>query len=86
MTFEAIQAAYFTSLAFVDSQVGRLLGSLGDTGHAQDTLVVYLGDNGYMLGQHGRFEKHCFYEPAVRIPLIVGWPGEIAASPRRRPG
>ncbi len=77
-----IQAAYFTSLAFVDSQVGRLLGSLGDTGHAQDTLVVYLGDNGYMLGQHGRFEKHCFYEPAVRIPLIVRWPGEIAASRR----
>ena len=47
-----------------------------------DTFVVYLGDNGYMLGQHGRFEKHCFYEPAVRIPLIVRWPGEIAASRR----
>jgi arylsulfatase A-like enzyme len=77
-----IQAAYFTSLAFVDSQVGRLIGSLDDTGHAQDTLVVYVGDNGYMLGQHGRFEKHCFYEPAVRIPLIVRWPGEIGGLRR----
>jgi len=77
-----IQAAYFTSLAFVDSQVGRLIGSLGDTGLANETLVVYVGDNGYMLGQHGRFEKHCLYEPAVRIPLIVRWPGQIGGSRR----
>ena len=40
-------------------------------------IVVYLGDNGYMLGQHGRFEKHCFYEPAVRVPLIFRWPGRL---------
>jgi arylsulfatase A-like enzyme len=77
-----VQAAYFTSLAFVDSQVGRLIGSLGDSGLAKETLVVYVGDNGYMLGQHGRFEKHCFYEPAVRIPLIVRWPGQIGGSRR----
>jgi arylsulfatase A-like enzyme len=77
-----IQAAYFTSLAFVDSQVGRLIGSLGDTGLANETLVIYVGDNGYMLGQHGRFEKHCLYEPAVRIPLIVRWPGQIGGSRR----
>ena len=77
-----IQAAYFTSLAFVDTQVGRLIESLGDTGLAKETLVVYLGDNGYMLGQHGRFEKHCFYEPAVRIPLIARWPDQIKGSRR----
>src|SRR5258708_35188097 len=35
-----------------------------------------------MLGQHGRFEKHCFYEPAVRIPLIVRWPDQIKGSRR----
>src|SRR6185437_9088956 len=39
--------------------------------------VVYLGDHGYMLGQHGRFEKHCFYEPAIRVPLLVRWPGRL---------
>ncbi len=39
--------------------------------------MVYLGDNGYMLGEHGRFEKHCFYEPAVRVPLIFRWPGHL---------
>jgi arylsulfatase A-like enzyme len=56
-----IQAAYYTSLSFVDAQVGRLIRGLDESKLSGRTLVVYLGDNGYMLGQHGRFEKHCFY-------------------------
>jgi arylsulfatase A-like enzyme len=77
-----IQAAYFTSLSFVDAQVGRLVKALDATGLSGRTLIVYVGDNGYMLGQHGRFEKHCFYEPAVRVPLIMRWPGHLAAGSR----
>ena len=76
----AIQAAYYTSLSFVDSQVGRVVAALDDAGHADDTVVVYLGDNGYMLGEHGRFEKHCFYDPAVRVPLVFRWPGRLPAG------
>jgi choline-sulfatase len=79
---QGIQAAYHTSLAFVDSQVGRLVQGLDQMGLSQKTLVVYVGDNGYMLGQHGRFEKHCFYEPAVRIPLILRWPGHLSHDRR----
>jgi choline-sulfatase len=75
-----IQAAYYTSLSFVDSQIGRLIRGLDDLNLSDRTLVVYVGDNGYMLGQHGRFEKHCLYEPAVRIPLIVRWTGSITAG------
>ncbi len=77
-----IQAAYFTSLSFVDAQVGRLVRELDSTDLRERTLVVYVGDNGYMLGQHGRFEKHCMYEPAVRIPLIMRWPGHVPAGQR----
>jgi len=77
-----IQAAYYTSLSFMDSQVGRLIRALDESGLSSQTLVVYVGDNGYMLGQHGRFEKHCFYEPAVRIPLIMRWPGQISGNRR----
>jgi choline-sulfatase len=72
-----IQAAYFTSLSFMDHQIGRLIDALDQAGLSSQTLVVYLGDNGLMLGQHGRFEKHCFYEPAVRIPLVMRWPDHI---------
>ncbi|MHB1558322.1 MAG: sulfatase family protein [Isosphaeraceae bacterium] len=77
-----IQAAYYTSLSYVDAQVGRLIRGLDAAGLSDNTLVLYVGDNGYMLGQHGRFEKHCLYEPAVRIPLIVRCPG-IVPSGRR---
>jgi arylsulfatase A-like enzyme len=75
--FQGIQAAYYTSLSFLDSQVGRLIRALDDSGLGRDTLVVFLGDNGYMLGQHGRVEKNCFYEPAVRVPLILRRPGHL---------
>ncbi len=77
-----IQAAYYTSLAFLDHEVGRVLDALDTSEQAKNTVVVYLGDNGYMCGQHGRFEKHCFYEPAVRVPLILRWPGRLPEGRR----
>ena len=80
--FCGIQAAYYTSLSFMDSEIGRLIDALDETGLSSQTLVVYVGDNGYMLGQHGRFEKHCFYEPAVRIPVIMRWPEHIPRNVR----
>ena len=79
---QAIQAAYFTSLSFLDHEVGRVLDALDRNGLADDTVVVFLGDNGYMLGEHGRFEKHCFYEPAVRVPLLVRWKGHLPQGRR----
>jgi choline-sulfatase len=77
-----IQAAYYTSLSYVDHQVGRVLDALDASGLSKNTLVVYVGDNGYMLGQHGRIEKHCFYEPSVRVPLIMRWPGHLPENRR----
>ena len=77
---KGIQVSYYTSISYLDSQVGRVLDALDASGLAHDTIVVYLGDNGYMLGQHGRFEKHCSFEPAVRVPLIVRWPGHLEAG------
>jgi len=72
-----IIAAYYTSVTFLDRNVGLVLARLRELDLEKNTLVVYMGDNGYCLGQHGRFEKHCCYEPAIRIPLILRWPGRI---------
>ena len=77
---QGIQAAYYTSLAFLDRQVGRVLDAVDAFGLGPDTLVVYVGDNGYLLGQHGRFEKHCMYEQAVRVPLLMRWTGRLPAD------
>ncbi len=73
--FLNIQRAYFTSLSFLDEQVGRLVRGLDASGVGANTVVVYLGDNGYMLGKHGRFEKHCMYDAATRVPLLIRAPG-----------
>jgi choline-sulfatase len=74
---QGIIAAYHTSVEYLDRNVGVVLDALKESGRDRDTVVVFIGDHGYMLGQHGRFEKHCCYEPAVRAPLIVRWPGHV---------
>jgi choline-sulfatase len=72
-----ITAAYYTSTYFLDRNIGRVLDLLKKYNLEEDTFVVYLGDNGYCLGHHGRFEKHTGYEPALRVPLILRFPGRI---------
>src|SRR5881628_454149 len=74
---QGITAAYYTSVEFLDQNVGRVLAALEESGQAQNTLVIFLGDNGYLLGQHGRFEKHCGYEEAIRCPLLFRFPGRV---------
>lgn len=68
---QGIIAAYHTSVEFLDKNVGLVLDALKRSGKEENTLILYTGDHGYMLGQHGRFEKHCCYEPAVRSPLFI---------------
>jgi choline-sulfatase len=75
-----IQASYYTSTEYVDWCIGQVLGALEESGQADNTLVVYIGDHGYCLGHHGRFEKHCMYEQAIRAPLIVRYPKTVKAG------
>jgi choline-sulfatase len=77
---QGITAAYFTSMEYLDRNIGRVLKALKDAGRENDTIVVLTGDHGYMLGHHGRFEKHCCYEPAIRAPLIFRIPGVTKAG------
>jgi arylsulfatase A-like enzyme len=72
-----IAAAYYTSVRFLDRNLGIVLNRLRELNLEEETLVVYLADHGYCLGQHGRFEKHCGYDPALHVPLILRWPGRI---------
>jgi len=81
---QGIIASYYTATAYLDLNVGRVLSAIDELGLRDETLVVYLGDNGYHLGQHGRFEKHCLYERAVRVPLVMRFPGRISADTSTR--
>jgi choline-sulfatase len=72
-----INAAYYTSVSFLDRNIGRVLAALRRLNLEDDTFVVYMADHGYNLGHHGRFEKHCGYDQAMRVPLIMRYPGRI---------
>lgn len=71
-----IIAAYWAMCDLIDSQVGRLLDALEESGQAENTIVIFMSDHGEMLGDHGFYLKgpH-FYEPAIHVPLIVAGPG-----------
>ncbi len=77
---QGIQAAYATSTEFMDRNVGIVLEAVDRSLAASDTIVLFTSDHGYLLGQHGRFEKHCCFEPAVRAALLIRKPGLIAAA------
>lgn len=66
-----IIAAYYSSTEYLDKNIGLVLDALDSAGLADDTLVVYLSDNGYLLNEHKRFEKHTMWEEAIRQPMIV---------------
>ncbi len=69
--------AYFACMAFTDAQVGRVLDTLDRLGLANDTIVVFLGDNGYQLGEHGWWNKNTNFELSARVPLILRVPGAM---------
>jgi len=73
-------AGYYAHITAIDVQMKRLLDALDASGAAADTIVVYSSDHGDMLGSHGMSKKEQPWEEAIRIPLIVRWPGRIPAG------
>ncbi len=67
-------AGYFACLTAMDENVGRLLGALDELGLAENTVVVFAGDNGYYLGEHGLGDKRSAYDESLRIPLLLRYP------------
>ena len=68
-------ADYYGIIAHLDEQVGRLLDALEETGQLDSTIIVFSGDNGLAVGQHGLMGKQNLYEHSVRVPLIFSGPG-----------
>ncbi|NEE03826.1 sulfatase family protein [Phytoactinopolyspora halotolerans] len=79
-----VRQAYYAMVSLVDDEVGRILDALDETGQADNTIVVFTSDHGEMLGDHQLMLKGPFmYECAVRVPLIVRWPGVTEPGSRR---
>ena len=72
--------AYYASVTFMDSQVGRVLDELERLGLRESTAIVFTTDHGYHLGEHGFWQKSNLHEEVVRVPLIFSVPGMKSGS------
>lgn len=67
-------AAYYAMISEVDAQIGRILDALESRNMTDNTVIVFAGDNGLAVGQHGLLGKQNLYDHSVRVPLIIAAP------------
>lgn len=67
--------AYRASTSFMDAQLGRVVDELRKLGLEKNTVITFAGDHGYLLGQHGAWQKTMVFEPVCRVPMIICAPG-----------
>lgn len=77
MEFEELYKRYSETLLALDDSIGAVLDHLDENGLADDTLAMYMGDNGFYLGEHGFIDKRSSYEESIRVPLLAYAPGMI---------
>ena len=75
--FEDFFHRYTETLRGVDDSVGAVLDFLDENQLAEDTLVIYMGDNGFSFGEHGLIDKRHFYEESAKVPLLVRLPTRL---------
>ena len=68
-------SSYMASVRFMDEQIGRLLNTLDQLDLRKNTIVIFLSDHGYNLGEHDCWAKTSLWEGTVRVPLIISVPG-----------
>ncbi len=75
--YQQLMRHFLATLKSQDDNVGRILDFLDKNGLADNTIVVFTGDHGFFLGEHGWFDKRFMYEEALRVPWMIRYPGMI---------
>ncbi|MFT6656182.1 MAG: choline-sulfatase [Marinomonas primoryensis] len=72
--------AYYGAISYVDDKIGLLLKALKETGLDDNTIIVFSGDHGDMLGERNLWYKMSFFEGSARVPMIVHAPKRFSAK------
>ena len=81
-SFDDLYRQYCETVHGLDENLGRILTYLDMTGQAESTLVIYMGDNGFALGEHGFYDKRDAFEESIRVPMLAYAPGMIPSGSR----
>ena len=71
----AYTQAYHACVSFIDAQLGLLLSALKRNGRWEDTIIIFISDHGYHLGEHYMWGKVSLFEECARVPMILRVPG-----------
>jgi N-acetylglucosamine-6-sulfatase len=82
--FAAMTRAYWGTILSVDDSVGRIYRLLDELGQLDQTLLIFMSDNGLLNGEHGMVDKRTMHEPSIRVPLVVRYP-PLTGGPQRAP-
>ena len=82
LAYNAYLKKFLRCVKGVDDNFGRLLKHLESTGQLDNTLIIYTGDQGFMLGEHDYQDKRWMYEESHRMPFLVRYPAKIAKGQR----
>lgn len=83
---KSLLRGYYAAITAMDADVGRLLDKLEALGIAEDTIVMFMADNGMNMGHHGIWGKgngtfpFNMYDTAVKVPFLVSWPGHYPSG------
>ena len=80
--FAKMVRSYWGTILSVDDSVGRLTQTLREIGELDNTVLVFLGDNGLHEGENGMVDKRTMHEASIRVPMIIRYPG---LTPTNRP-
>ncbi|MFT3965169.1 MAG: sulfatase [Sphingobium sp.] len=73
---------YMETLLAVDEGIARIMDALEARGELDDTLILYMGDNGFMFGEHGLIDKRTAYEESMRVPMLARCPALFGGGGR----
>ncbi|GFN83997.1 hypothetical protein PoB_001050300 [Plakobranchus ocellatus] len=76
-----LRQSYYAATTYMDAQVGRVLAALEENGFANNTIISFVGDHGWSLGEHQEWSKFSLFGVATRVPLMISIPGITHSRP-----